>query len=81
MNTSKEPPQKSEKNNDGQILRKLGIFAVIVTDLVAYSGIGIALGYFATKKWGAPWWVILVTSGAGMALAFYKIYQLSKKEL
>lgn len=60
-------------------VRTLGIFSVIVTDLVGYTGAGVALGYFAWKKWGAPWWVVLGASLAGLALAMYRVYQVSQK--
>jgi len=55
------------------------MFSVIVTDLVGYTGAGIAVGYFAWKKWGAPWWVLLLCSVAGLVLAMYRVYQVSQK--
>lgn len=67
-----------EKQNR-EWVRTLGIFSVIVTDLVGYTGAGVAVGYFAWKKWGAPWWVVLLSSLAGLALAMYRVYQVSQK--
>ncbi len=61
--------------------RKLGLLSVIVVDLVGYSGAGIALGYLATSQLGAPWWVILMTSLAGLSLAIYRLYVIAKREL
>lgn len=71
-------PEKDE--NDG-IFRKLGLFGIILGDLIGFTGAGIALGYLAWTKWGAPGWVVGVTGGVGMAIGFYRIYCLSKREL
>jgi hypothetical protein len=73
-----QPPKKSEPESP---YRKLGLFGVILGDLVGYSGAGIGLGYFAWSRWGAPWWVLLVSGLLGMTWAFYKIYRLGQKEL
>ena len=67
--------------NEEPPLKKLGLFAVIISDLVGYTGAGIAFGYFAWTKWGAPWWVLLLSSLLGLGTAFYKLYQLSQREL
>lgn len=61
-------------------LRSLGLFAVIVSDLVGCTGAGILLGYLAWSKWGAPWWVLLLSSMAGLVLAFYRLYLASKRD-
>ena len=61
-------------------LRSLGLFAVIVSDLVGCTGAGILIGYWAWSKWGAPWWVLLLTSMAGLVLAFYRLYLASKRD-
>lgn len=58
-------------------VRNLGLFSVIVVDLIGYTGAGIALGYLVWKKWNAPWWVLLLTSLAGLGLAMYRVYQLT----
>ena len=63
------------------MLRKFGLFAVIIGDLVGFTGAGVALGFWAWSKWGAPWWVMLLSSLFGMSCAFYKIYRMSQKEL
>ena len=61
--------------------RKFGLFGVIIVDLVGYTGAGIAMGYLAWKKLNAPWWVLLLTSLAGLTLAMYRLYQLVKKDM
>lgn len=60
-------------------IRDLALFSVIVSDILAYTGAGIGVGYFAWKKLGAPGWVIAVTSTAGLAMAFFRIYKMSKR--
>ena len=71
------------KNNSSQRhwLRSLGLFGVIVVDIVGYTGAGVAIGYFAWIKLNAPWWVLLLTSIAGLWLAMDRLYRLSKRDL
>ncbi|MGK5088777.1 hypothetical protein WDW86_14565 [Bdellovibrionota bacterium FG-2] len=67
------PPNKN-------LVRQLGYFSVIIADLVGYTGAGVGLGYFCWHQWHAPWWVLLFFSTAGLGLAMYKLYLLSKKD-
>lgn len=60
-------------------MKGLGLFSVVVTDLLGYAGAGVALGYFAWKKWDAPWWVLVLFSMAGLVLSMMRVFQLSKK--
>lgn len=62
-------------------VKNLGLFSVIVADLLGYTGAGIGLGYLAMSKLGWPWWVLLITTSAGLTLAMYRLYQMSKKNL
>ncbi len=57
-------------------VKSLGLFSIIVTDI----GAGIAVGYFAWAKFGAPWWVLLLSSFAGLGLAMYRSYLLVKQQ-
>lgn len=59
--------------------RSLGLFSVIVSELVGFTGVGIGVGYWAWSRWGAPWWVLLLTSMAGLIGAFYRIYLFSMR--
>ena len=69
--------KKFEKDNH---FRALGLFSVIVADLVGYTGAGVGLGYLVYKKWNAPWWVLLIFSVAGLIVAMYQLYLVSKRE-
>ena len=62
-------------------MKKAGLLSVIVADLLGYSGAGVGLGYLAMTKLGAPWWVLLLLSMAGLSLAMYRVYQISQKNL
>lgn len=73
--------EKSGPPREASQLRKFGLFGIILGDLVGFTGAGIALGYFAWSKWGAPWWVLLLTSLSGLSFSFYRLYQISKREL
>ena len=61
--------------------RSLGYFSIIVGDLAGCTGAAIGFGYFAWKKLGAPWWIIPPLSMAGLALAFYRIYKLTQRDM
>lgn len=63
------------------LAKSLGIGMAVLTDLVAFTGIGIAAGYYVWSRWGAPWWVLLLLSLGGLSLSFYRLYLLSKKDL
>lgn len=56
----------------------LGLFGVIVADVVAYTGAGVFVGWVALEKLGWPWWVMLVTSITGLTLAMVKVYRISQ---
>jgi hypothetical protein len=73
-------PQDPEGPNRAAWARNLALFTVIVTDLIAYTGAGIGLGYLAWAKLNAPWWVLLLSSILGLILAFYRLYQVSQKK-
>jgi hypothetical protein len=59
---------------------KLGLLTSITADLLGFTGAGVGLGYWAWAKWGAPWWVLLVSSMAGLGVAMYRLYLLSRKD-
>jgi hypothetical protein len=61
-------------------VKGLGLFSVIVGDLLGFTGAGVGIGYWAWKKWGAPWWVLLLTTTAGLALAMWQMYRVSQRE-
>lgn len=68
-----------EKKDRAAWIRNLGLFTVIVSDLIGYTGAGIAIGYIAWDRFHAPWWVLLLTSTAGLVLAMYRMYQFVQK--
>lgn len=61
-------------------VKGLALFTAILADLIGTTGAGIFIGYMLWKKAGFPWWVILFFSSAGLVLAFYRLYQVSKKD-
>ncbi len=69
------------KNHDSERewLKTLGLFSLIVSDLVITIGIGVGLGYLAWKKWNAPRWVPLLTGLASIVVAFYRLIKLAEK--
>ena len=71
---------RTRSMTDKNWMRSLGYFSLIIGDLVGFTGAGIALGYFAWKKWNAPWWVILLSSVSGLTLSMYRLYKVTQKD-
>ena len=69
-----------EQESPNTWVRKVGLLGVIVVDLLGYSGAGIGIGYLLWKKLGMPWWVLLLTSMAGLSLAMYRLYRMAEKD-
>ncbi|OFZ52851.1 MAG: hypothetical protein A2428_04750 [Bdellovibrionales bacterium RIFOXYC1_FULL_54_43] len=61
-------------------IKNFGLFSIIITDVLGYTGAGIAIGYFVSRKWGAPLWVLAITTIAGFTLGMFRVYQISKKD-
>jgi F0F1-type ATP synthase assembly protein I len=59
-------------------IKSLALFSYILADLIVCSGLGIGSGYWAWKHWGAPFWVIILTSMIGLSFAFYRLYRASQ---
>ncbi len=68
-------------NKSDHILRKLGLLAVILGDILGYSLAGIGLGYLAWTKLKFPAWVMILSSVMGLFFGFYRLYEITKKEL
>ena len=71
----------TDKDSQRAWAKTLGLFAVIVADFVGYSGAGVLIGYLLWSKASFPWWILLVSSLAGLGMATYRLYQLSKKDM
>jgi hypothetical protein len=69
-----EPDQKPEW------ARSLGLFTVIVSELLGLTGAGVAAGYLGWKKLGLPGWFAPLMALAGFGLAIMQVYRVSKKE-
>ncbi len=66
---------KSDQNRTW--VKNLGLFGAILGDLIGFTGAGVGIGYWAWKKWGAPWWVPLLSSMAGLTVAMWRLYRMS----
>ena len=58
----------------------LGLFGVILGDVIGLPLAGALIGYGFWKKMGAPWLIMPALGLVGMTFAFYRLYQMSKKE-
>ncbi|MEK7397075.1 MAG: hypothetical protein AAB116_09075 [Candidatus Poribacteria bacterium] len=67
---------KQQKNN----IRSLALFSVIIGDLLAFTGAGMAIGYLVWKKIGAPQWIIMFTALLGLGAAMWQLYRISQRD-
>ena len=63
------------------LLKKLGIFSVVIGELAGFSAVGVGFGYWGYAHWGLPWWGLLLFSCLGLVLGFYRVYRISQKDL
>ena len=59
----------------------MGLFAIIVSEMVGMPAAGAGLGYLAWKKLSGPWWLLLVGALLGLTGAMMRLYQMSKREM
>ena len=62
------------------MLKKVGLLGIIIADLLGFTGAGIGVGYYLCNKLGAPWWVLILSSGSGLGIGMYRVYLLAKKD-
>lgn len=63
----------ADDSSRNEILRDFGLFAIVAGEILGFTGAGIGLGYLGWTRLGLPWWVLIVTSLAGLALAMWQI--------
>ena len=68
------PSGSPEDDSRSQILRDFGFFFVAAATIGVSSGLGVGLGYWGYLHWGFPWWALLLSSLAGLALGTWKVY-------
>lgn len=61
--------------------QSLGLFSLIVSELVGFTLGGLALGYGAHSYFGWPVWLAAITGLVGFSLGLYQVVRLSKKYL
>ena len=61
-------------------VRDLGLFMIIVTEVMAATGIGLGAGYYLWKKSGFPSWTAALCSLLGLALAMFRVYRFTQRK-
>lgn len=72
------PRQKDEDDQRAAWAKNLGLFSVVVGDLVGCVGAGAGLGYLLMKGLHAPAWILLPTTMAGLVVAMVRLYKISQ---
>lgn len=73
MNEAKKPDDRPEW------VKSLGLFGIILSDLLGFIGLGIGLGYLAMKKGWAKDWAPAVGGFVGLAIAIWRMVERVKK--
>jgi F0F1-type ATP synthase assembly protein I len=61
-------------------VKAMGLFSVILTEFLGFTGVGVGAGYLLWKKAGFPAWTMGVLSFLGLCFAFYRLYLISQKD-
>lgn len=59
--------------------KSLGLFGIIIADLVVYPGLGYGFGRWMERVFALGQWSSVLGLLAGFALAFLQIYRISKR--
>jgi F0F1-type ATP synthase assembly protein I len=61
------------------IAQQFALFALVISQFVGASAVGIGLGWVLWKKAGFPWWSILITAFAGIYAAGYQVVRYQRQ--
>ncbi len=70
---------REEGPDKDSMSRQFGIFFLVLSSFLGSSAAGVGIGWLLWKKLDFPWWVILVTSGAGLYAACIQVVQYQNK--
>lgn len=73
-NSGSEPPKGSDW------IRDLGIFGIVVGEVITWTGIGLGLGYLLRTRVGSGDLVWVLCTGAGFTVAILRISRLGRKK-
>jgi F0F1-type ATP synthase assembly protein I len=79
MPSDSENQKKDEDSNRVRQVRALGLLTLVIADLLAYTGAGLALGWLLWKKLHLGIFSLLLPTAAGLGVAFFQIYRKSER--
>ena len=59
--------------------KNLGLFSIIIGEIIGYTGAGVGIGYAAHHFAGGPVWLMAPGGVIGLALAFWQINRISRR--
>jgi|GEM_PF-3797922 len=60
-------------------VRDLGIFGLVLTEVLGWTGAGMAIGYLSWKYGPVPMWITPVLALGGLVIALMRVYRAGKK--
>ena len=76
---SKFDPGSSTPRPQRKQLKELGLFTLIITDFIGFTGLGGVIGYFLWNRWPSFWWGSVLLTLLGLSFAVYRLYRLTQK--
>lgn len=77
MADAPKPPSSAKEPSE---LRKLGLFGLIVSDLIGFTGAGWWISHYVRQKKALPESIEAIGIGLGFGLALWQIWNRVKKE-
>jgi F0F1-type ATP synthase assembly protein I len=71
--------QKNSQEGWGDIIKYLGLFQIIILDLIAAPAVGLGLGYLLVKYLHFPKFILFIFGLGFFALGVTRVYLVSEK--
>ena len=74
-----EPKGRRPEEKGETFVQALIVYSAVLGQFLGLGGAGLAVGWFAWRKLGAPAGIVVLTVGAGLFLASVRVIRLQKK--
>lgn len=67
------------KNPDESFVTQLAVYSFVLGQFLGGTGAGVGLGWVLWKRAGFPWWILTLTSGAGIYAASQMVIRYQRR--
>ena len=68
-----------QKNPDESFVAQLAVYSFVLGQFLGGTGAGVGLGWVLWKHAGFPWWILILTSGAGIYAASQMVIRYQRR--